>query len=63
MNTKPTMQLASGTELDFVDSYRYNIAAYGLAELLGLDDMCRCMSNASGRAIRLAQLVVAGKDG
>jgi len=33
------MQLASGTELGFVDSYKYNIAAYQLAELLGLDDM------------------------
>jgi len=36
---KATMQLASGTELGFVDSYKYNIAAYQLAELLGLDDM------------------------
>jgi hypothetical protein len=36
---KPTMQLARGTELNFVDSYKYNIAAYQLAELLGLDDM------------------------
>jgi hypothetical protein len=36
---KPTMQLASGTELNFVDSYKYNIAAYQLAELLGIDDM------------------------
>jgi len=26
-------------EINFVDSYKYNIAAYGLAELLGLDDM------------------------
>jgi len=25
---KPSMQLASGTELNFVDSYKYNIAAY-----------------------------------
>jgi hypothetical protein len=33
------MQLASGPELNFVDSYRYNIAAYHLAELLGIDDM------------------------
>jgi hypothetical protein len=33
------MQLASGPELNFVDSYRYNIAAYQLAELLGIDDM------------------------
>ncbi len=32
-------QLASGTEMGFVDSYKYNIAAYQLAELLGLDDM------------------------
>jgi len=36
---KPSMQLASGTELGFVDSYKYNIAAYQLAELLGLDDL------------------------
>jgi hypothetical protein len=36
---KPRMELASGTELGFVDSYKYNIAAYQLAELLGLDDM------------------------
>jgi hypothetical protein len=26
-------------EMNFVDSYKYNIAAYGLAELLGMDDM------------------------
>jgi hypothetical protein len=32
-------QLSSGTEVGFVDSYKYNIAAYRLAELLGLDDM------------------------
>jgi hypothetical protein len=37
---KATATLASGrTEMNFVDSYKYNIAAYGLAELLGLDDM------------------------
>ena len=36
---KISKQLASGTELNFVDSYKYNIAAYGLAELLGMDDM------------------------
>jgi hypothetical protein len=37
---KPVMQLASGrTELNFVDSFHYNIAAYELAELLGLGDM------------------------
>jgi hypothetical protein len=36
---KATMQFASGTELGFVDSYKYNIAAYQLAELLGIDDM------------------------
>ena len=32
-------QLQSGTELNFVDSYKYNIAAYQLAELVGMDDM------------------------
>src|ERR1700680_2452903 len=31
---KATKQLASGTEMNFVDSYKYNIAAYQLAELL-----------------------------
>jgi len=37
---KSEMRLASGKiELGFVDSYKYNIAAYRLAELLGLDDM------------------------
>jgi hypothetical protein len=36
---KPSKQLASGTELNFIDSYKYNIAAYQLAELLGLDDL------------------------
>jgi hypothetical protein len=36
---KPKMQTATGIELNFVDSYKYNIAAYQLAELLGLDDM------------------------
>jgi len=36
---KPRMELASGTELGFVDSYKYNIAAYLLAEMLGLDDI------------------------
>lgn len=30
---------ASQTELNFVDSYRYNLAAYALSELLGLDYM------------------------
>ena len=37
---KTEMTLADGRrELLFVDSYKYNIAAYRLAELLGLDDM------------------------
>src|SRR6202045_1154432 len=36
---KPRMELASGTELGFVDSYKYNIAAYQLAEMLGLEDI------------------------
>jgi hypothetical protein len=36
----PIMRYTSGrTELDFVDSYRYTLAAYGVAELLGIDDM------------------------
>jgi hypothetical protein len=37
---KTNVTLASGhVEMNFVDSYKYNIAAYELAELLGLDDM------------------------
>jgi len=37
---KPTATLASGrTELNFVDSYKYNIAAYILAEMIGMEDM------------------------
>jgi hypothetical protein len=36
---KNEMQTASGTELNFVDSYKYNLAAYALAELLGMDNM------------------------
>jgi hypothetical protein len=37
---KTSMQLADGrTEINFVDSYKYNIAGYILAEILGIDDM------------------------
>ncbi len=37
---KREMKLATGgVELNFVDSYKYNIAAYELAELIGMDDM------------------------
>jgi hypothetical protein len=37
---KSETKLESGkVEINFVDSYKYNIAAYQLAELLGLDDM------------------------
>lgn len=37
---KTNMTMASGrVEMNFVDSYKYNIAAYALAELVGLDDM------------------------
>ena len=36
---KPVKQLAMGTELNFVDSYKYNLAAYALAELIGMDNM------------------------
>jgi hypothetical protein len=38
--TKPLMRFASGsTEMNFKDSYKYNIAGFLLAELLGLDDI------------------------
>jgi hypothetical protein len=37
---KPNMKHENGqVEFNFVDSYKYNIAAYALAELLGIDDM------------------------
>jgi hypothetical protein len=37
---KARMEMASGrVELNFVDSYKYNIAAYTLAEMLGVEDM------------------------
>jgi hypothetical protein len=36
---KSEKQVGMGTEMNFVDSYKYNIAAYALAELLGMDDM------------------------
>jgi len=37
---KPTKVFDNGkTEMNFRDSYKYNIAAYELAKLLGLDDM------------------------
>jgi hypothetical protein len=36
---KARMETLRGIELAFVDSYKYNIAAYQLAELLGIDDM------------------------
>jgi hypothetical protein len=37
---KSQMKFSDGhIEMNFVDSYKYNIAAYGLAELLGMEDM------------------------
>ena len=37
---KSNVKMANGrAEMNFVDSYTYNIAAYALAELVGLDDM------------------------
>ncbi|MEX2300287.1 MAG: hypothetical protein WD733_05090, partial [Bryobacterales bacterium] len=35
--SKPTFQTATGTELNFRDSYKYNIAAYRLDRILGLN--------------------------
>jgi hypothetical protein len=36
---KASQRFATGTETQFVDSYKYNLAAYELAQLLGLDDL------------------------
>jgi hypothetical protein len=45
------MKLESGkVELGFVDSYKFNIAAYRLAELVASTICCRSMSNANGKA-------------
>ena len=37
--SKPAFQTMFGTELNFRDSYKYNVAAYELAKLIGLDYM------------------------
>jgi len=48
---KSMVQLASGTEMNFRDSYHFNIAAYELSKLLGLGDMIpvtvarKCLGN------------------
>jgi hypothetical protein len=47
---KAKMEMLRGTELNFVDSYKHNIAAYRLAERLGIDDIMPFMSNAVGEA-------------
>src|SRR4051812_15326181 len=37
---KPYMQFADGhAEVNFIDSYKYNVAAFQLAEMIGMDDM------------------------
>jgi hypothetical protein len=36
---KAIKELGVGSEINFVDSYKYNIAAYQLAELIGMDDL------------------------
>jgi hypothetical protein len=36
---KINARLGTGTEMNFVDSYKYNIAAYTLAEMLDMDSM------------------------
>ena len=36
---KTNVQFGADSEMNFVDSYKYNIAAYALAELLDMDDM------------------------
>ncbi len=37
--TKPMVQFATRTELNFRDSWHYNLAAWELAQMVGLDDM------------------------
>jgi hypothetical protein len=48
-------EMANGrTEMNFVDSYKYNIAAYQLAEMLGMDDVVpACSAVGRRRASRI----------
>ena len=39
MSMQPRSNSTSGLALNFVDSYKYNIAAYELAALVGMDNM------------------------
>ena len=58
------METVRGTELGFVDSYKYNIAAYRLAELLGIDDIMPVYVERNwGWEPWFAQLVAASEDG
>jgi hypothetical protein len=50
-------------EPGFVDSHKYNIAAYRLAELLGLDDLLPVyVEREMEGQDRLAELVAPGQD-
>ena len=53
------------TGLNFVDSYKFNIAAYTLSEMLGIDDMLtsRFSRTQMARACWLAELVAPGENG
>jgi hypothetical protein len=37
--TKPVFEAGKASELNFQDSYRYNIAGYELAQLLGMENV------------------------
>ena len=61
---KQQQQRGTGIELNFVDSYKYNIAAYRLAKMLGLDDLVPVVRRAYlSEQNRLTQLDGAGADG
>jgi len=45
-------QLGIGSEMNFVTPTKYNLAAYALAELLGVEILLPCMSNVNGKALR-----------
>ena len=62
---KTNMQFASGrSEMNFVDSYKYNIAAYSLAEIdwAGRHRARLCRTQME-RRFRLAQLVATSENG
>ena len=57
-------KVESGTTIfNFVDSYKFNIAAYTLSEMLGIDDMLPVYVERKWQGRWVAQLVASGENG